>query len=97
MAETGYKQALSEVVAKARAQELQLRTEEDQLDLFGAVAPAVQTGQVQVANGQNGHARMGRPPGSRNRRTDEAARLYMSRNGDPLARAIQIAAMPIPG
>jgi hypothetical protein len=54
MAETGYKQALAEVVAKARAQELQLRTEEDQLDLFGAVAPAVQTGQVQVANWQKG-------------------------------------------
>jgi hypothetical protein len=38
---------------------------------------------------------MGRPPGARNKRTDEAARLYMQRYGDPLARAIEIAAMPI--
>jgi hypothetical protein len=38
---------------------------------------------------------MGRPPGARNKRTDEAARLYMQRFGDPLARAIEIAAIPI--
>jgi hypothetical protein len=95
MVETGYKQALAEVVAAARAQELQVRTEEDQLDLFGAVAAAVQTGQVTVANGENGHRKMGRPFGARNKRTDEAARLYMSRSGDPLARAIEIAGLPI--
>jgi hypothetical protein len=74
---------------------LQVRTEEDQLDLFGAVAPAVQGTQVSVVNGKNGHARMGRPQGSRNKRTDEAARLYMSRSGDPLSRAIEIAGLPI--
>jgi hypothetical protein len=98
LAETGYKQALADVVAAARAEELQRRTEEDQLDLFGAVGAVAPV----VRNGQNGHVpavtnqpRMGRPVGSRNRRTDEAARLYMQRFGDPLARAIEIAAMPI--
>jgi hypothetical protein len=85
------------VVAAARAQELQRRTEEDQLELFGAAAPAVQATQAPVANGQNGHGRMGRPPGARNKRTDEASRFYMSRAGDPLARSIEIAALPILG
>jgi hypothetical protein len=95
MVETGYKQALVEAVAAARAEELRARTEEDQLDLFGAPAPGVQSTHVPVANGQNGHGRMGRPPGARNKRTDEAARLYMQGSGDPLARAIQIAGLPI--
>jgi hypothetical protein len=94
LVETGYKQALVEAVASARAQELQMRTEEDQLDLFGAVAAAVQPTHVPVVNGENGHRRMGRPQGC-NKGTDEAARLYMSRYGDPLARAIEIAAIPI--
>jgi hypothetical protein len=72
-----------------------VRTEEDQLDLFEAVAPAVQARQVPVVNGQNGHHRMGRPQGARNKRTDEAARIYMQRSGDPLSRAIEIAGLPI--
>jgi hypothetical protein len=76
---------------------LQLRTEEDQLDLFGAVAVAVQLGQAPVANGGNGQRKMGRPLGARNKRTDEAARIYMSRCGDPLARSIEIAGLPIFG
>jgi hypothetical protein len=94
--ETGYKQALAEAVSAARAQELQARTEEDQLDLFGATGNAVQATHVPVVNGQNGHGRMGRPPGARNKRTDEAARLYMQHFGDPLARAIEMAANTYP-
>jgi hypothetical protein len=85
-------EALDEAVAAARAEELQTRTEADQLDLFGAPPATVQPGHALVANG---HGRIGRPPGARNKRTDEAARLYMQRYGDPLARAIEIAAMPI--
>jgi hypothetical protein len=83
------------VVAAARAQELQVRTEEDQLDLFGAAPGDVQSKHVAIANGQNGHSRIGRPPGSRNKRTDEASRIYMSGAGDPLKRSIEIAALPI--
>jgi hypothetical protein len=41
------------------------------------------------------HSRMGRPLGARNKRTDEASWIYMQRSGDLLARAIEIAAMPI--
>ena len=37
----------------------------------------------------------GRPPGARNRRTDEAARIYMSEFGDPLRRGVAISALPI--
>jgi hypothetical protein len=92
---TGYKQALSEAVAAVRAQELQTRIEEDQLELFGAPSQSMQETHVPIANGHGTHSRIGRPQGARNKRTDEAARLYMQRFGDPLARAIEIAAIPI--
>jgi hypothetical protein len=53
----------------------------------------VQSTQVSVVNG--GSRGPGRPVGARNKRTDEAARFYMSRFGDPLARGVEIAAIPI--
>lgn len=56
--------------------------EKAQGDLFGGPASG-DTRQV------------GRPPGARNRRTDQAARIYMGEYGDPLKRGIEIAAMPI--
>jgi hypothetical protein len=84
--ETGYKQALAEAVAAARAEELRLRTEGDQLDLFGVAETAVQGTQVPVANGHGDKSRMGRPVGSHNRRTDEAARIYMAMAGEILWR-----------
>jgi hypothetical protein len=85
-------QALAEAVAEARAEELKRAAEEaGQLDLFEA-PPAAQGTQVAVVNGPRGP---GRPVGARNKRTDEAARIYMSRYGDPLARVIEIAGLPI--
>jgi hypothetical protein len=87
MTETGHKQALAEAVAEARAQELQSL---DQLELFEA--PRLSNGapaQVVAARGA------GRPTGARNKRTDEAARFYKGRYGDPLARGIEISALPI--
>jgi hypothetical protein len=87
-----YKQALADAIAEARSEEL-ARLAADlgnvgQLDLFGAV----QSTQVTVVNG--GSRGPGRPVGARNKRTDEAARFYMSRFGDPLSR-VEIAAIPI--
>jgi hypothetical protein len=43
----------------------------------------------------NVHRAPGRPQGARNKRTDEAARFYMQRFGDPLSRGVEIAAIPI--
>jgi hypothetical protein len=83
--------ALAEAVAEARAEELKRADEElGQLDLFEA--PSVQGTQVTVVNGHRGP---GRPLGARNKRTDEASRIYMSRSGDPLGRAIEVAGLPI--
>jgi hypothetical protein len=79
--------ALAAAVAEARQQELQELT--DQLELFAA-GPA--NGHVTVVNGHRGP---GRPLGARNKRTDEAARFYMARHGDPLARGVEISALPI--
>jgi hypothetical protein len=93
MVENGHKQALAEAIAEARAEELQRQQNEArQFDLFAAFG-GVQSTQVTVANG--GSRGPGRPLGARNKRTDEAARFYMSRFGDPLARGIEIAAIPI--
>jgi hypothetical protein len=77
MVENGHKQALADAIAEARSEEL-ARLAADlgnvgQLDLFGAV----QSTQVPVVNG--GPRGPGRPVGARNKRTDEAARFYMSR------------------
>jgi hypothetical protein len=92
MVENGHKQALADAIAEARSEEL-ARLAADlgnvgQLDLFGAV----QSTQMTVVNG--GSRGPGRPVGARNKRTDEAARFYMSRFGDPLSR-VEIAAIPI--
>jgi hypothetical protein len=65
-----------------------------QLDLFEAAGTA-QSAHVTVVNGANGERRMIRPVGARNKRTDEAARFYMQRFGDPLSRGVEIAAIPI--
>jgi hypothetical protein len=91
MAETGHKQALADVVREARAEEL--RRYGCQLDLFEALgAPRLGNGAPAQVVARSGP---GRPPGARNKRTDEAARFYMARFGDPLARAIEVAALPI--
>jgi hypothetical protein len=39
--------------------------------------------------------RRGRPAGARNKRTDEAARFYMARHGDPLERGVAISSLPL--
>jgi hypothetical protein len=89
-----YRKALAEAVAEARAEELKRAAEEaGQLDLFEAPS-SVQGTQVTVVNGHRGP---GRPLGARNKRTDEASRIYMSRFGDPLGRCIEIAGLPILG
>ena len=88
-------EALAEAVAAARSEELKRLAEDlGQLDLFGPAEPA-QGVQVAVANGQNGQRSPGRPQDARNKRTDEAARFYMARFGDPLSRGVEIAAIPI--
>jgi hypothetical protein len=88
----GVSTALAEAVAEARAEELKRAAEEaGQLDLFDPPSSAQGT-QVTVVKGHRGP---GRPLGARNKRTDEASRIYMSRYGDPLARVIEIAALPI--
>jgi hypothetical protein len=92
MVENGHKQALADAIAEARSEELQReRSETGQFDLFEANG-SVQSAPVPVVNGHQGP---GRPVGARNKRTNEAARFYMSRFGDPLARGIEIAAIPI--
>jgi hypothetical protein len=93
MVENGHKQALADAIAEARAEELKKFSEDlAQLDLFEPNG-TVQSTQVSVVNG--GSRGPGRPVGARNKRTDEAARFYMSRFGDPLARGVEIAAIPI--
>ena len=85
-------QALSDAIAEARSEELQReRSETGPFDLFEANG-SVQSAPVPVVNGHQGP---GRPVGARNKRTNEAARFHMSRFGDPLARGIEIAAIPI--
>ncbi|HEY1430799.1 MAG TPA: hypothetical protein VGF39_04105 [Stellaceae bacterium] len=94
MAETGHKQALADVVREARAAELRRLTEDlDQLELFELFeAPRPSNGAPAQVVAQRGP---GRPVGARNKRTDEAARFYKSRFGDPLARGVEISALPI--
>jgi hypothetical protein len=94
MAETGHRVALADVVREARIQELRRFGEDHgQLDLFDALEPPSSSESVQARLAlQRGR---GRPVGARNRRTDEAARFYMARHGDPLSRAIEVAALPI--
>jgi hypothetical protein len=93
MVENGHKQALADAIVEARAEELKREQGENaQFDLFEAFG-GVQSTQVAVVNG--GSRGPGRPVGARNKRTDEAARFYMSRFGDPLARGVEIAAIPI--
>jgi hypothetical protein len=86
--------ALVEVVREARIQELQrYGHDHGQLDLFEALGPPSSAESVQGhLAAQRGR---GRPVGARNRRTDEAARFYCSRFGDPLSRAIEVATLPI--
>jgi hypothetical protein len=52
--------------------------------------------QAELAGDGDGAPRgRGRPPGSRNLRTEEAARFYTRRHGDPLEQAVKIGAIPI--
>ena len=98
----GEKTALDLAVEEHRQRELQAA--EGQLDLFGAPAAAdaappaaapaevaERPAKVLIRPGRGG----GRPVGSRNRRTDEAARIYMAEFGDPLRRGAHISALPI--
>jgi hypothetical protein len=87
LAETGHKVALAEAVAEARQQEQDLA---DQLDLFEQGLPRAAS--VPIATEPRG---AGRPIGARNKRTDEAARFYIARFGDPLSRGVEISALPI--
>jgi hypothetical protein len=97
---TGAKTALDAAVAEARQRELQAGPA--QLGLFEAGgAPTTDRGGAEGGEnerpegGQAVARRMGRPPGARNRRTDEAARIYMAEFGDPLRRGVAISALPI--
>lgn len=83
MAVWGEKAALDSLVAEHRARELQ--DTPAQGDLLGPVG-----GPDRVRPPDAGR-RWGRP----NRRTEEAARIYMAAHGDPLQRGIAIAAMPV--
>jgi hypothetical protein len=95
MAETGHKQALAAVVREARAEELRRLGEDlDQLELFEAPqSPRLSNGApAQVVATRS----PGRPVGARNKSTDEAARFYKGRFlRDPLARGVEISALPI--
>ena len=79
----GEKAALDSLVAEHRARELQ--DAPAQSDLF---EPSTARARLPPP----GH---GRRWGSRNKRTDEAARIYMAEHGDPLKRGVQIAALPV--
>jgi hypothetical protein len=91
----GSKTALDEAVAAYRDRELAELPA--QLSLFDASASA--GGEASAEASAPGGAVVprgpGRPPGARNRRTDEAARIYMSEFGDPLRRGVQLAALPL--
>ena len=81
----GHKTALQAAIAAARVVEAAR-----QLELFAEPQNEPETrGQVVPFRGP------GRPPGARNKRTDEASRIYAAQFGDPLARAVEVAAMPI--
>jgi|SRR5215831_12851381 len=74
----------------------------DQLDLFAnkpdaSIKAAVETAPVPLVTGQQVERRAGRPPGARNKRTDELGRWYIQQNGgrDPLARCVYISGLPI--
>jgi hypothetical protein len=74
----------------------------DQLELFAeAVEPdfeAAPTGEANDNHNQLERRGRGRPPGARNRRTDELGRFFVSVAGqgrDPFARLIYIAGLPI--
>ena len=87
----GEKAALDEAVAEARQRELQELPR--QLGLFDEeqteTAEHEQNGTALATRGP------GRPLGSRNKRTDEAARFYIGLYGDPLRRGVSIASLPI--
>jgi class 3 adenylate cyclase len=76
-------------LAKARQQEAQeLESLDVQWELFQASSQAA----AQTVNGGRG---ADHPLGTRSRKTDEAAQLYMARYGDPLETGVAISALPI--
>ena len=89
----GHKIALEEAVAIARAEEAACGPA--QTDLFGGPNGSASGQPVLPVPSSDGSRRMGRPPGSRNLRTDQAARWYMQRHGDPLERGIAVASLPV--
>ena len=90
----GEKTALDVAVAAARQREL--AEQPRQLALFHAAPGSTESGSPAAEPGATLASRgPGRPPGARNRRTDEAARIYMSEFGDPLRRGVAISALPI--
>ena len=97
MSEAGHKTALELALDAYRETEAERRAaagREGQLGLFaGGEAGANGDGRAV----EPGERRMGRPPGARNKRTDELARWYIGKNGgrDPLERGIEIAGLPI--
>jgi hypothetical protein len=100
VSEAGHKTALELALDAYREAEAERRAaagREGQLALFDddeAGEPAA-LGEGRAA--EPGERRMGRPPGARNKRTDELARWYIGKNGgrDPLERGIEISGLPI--
>lgn len=83
---------LDEALDAYREVQTEREREQQQGDLFdddADIATAITAGAV-VKRGP------GRPPGARNRRTDEMSRWFIARTGrDPLEHAIEVAGLPI--
>lgn len=66
----------------------------EQVDMF-ADAPVLGA-ELQLVNGGRAHARrIGRPPGAKNRRTEDVARYILAHGRDPLIGLAEIVATPI--
>lgn len=93
----GSKTALDEAVAAFRERELaELPTQLSLFDAGAGEASAPAAGEASAPAGTAVAPRgPGRPPGARNRRTDEAARIYMAELGDPLRRGVAISSLPL--
>jgi hypothetical protein len=95
MPEEGAKTALQLALQTYQEEEGQAaQSEPGQPDLFATGPPVASPADSAAPLVQRG---AGRPPGHRNRRTDEMANYYIRKNGgrDPLERGIEIAGMPI--
>lgn len=94
MSGDGHKTALEEAVASARAEEAARGPAQSDLFILDEDLVPALPAPTPIELGANGSKR-GRPAGARNLRTDQAARWYMSRHGDPLERGVAISALPV--